>query len=86
MSNAYMQDEMGLSVDGTNSMIAPLDMGYNQLINLATPLAATDGVTKDYVDNTASNIYLKIDGTNNMAAALNVGNHAINTVTDPTTD
>jgi F5/8 type C domain len=86
MSNAYMQDEMSLLVDGTNFMIAPLDMGNNRIINVTNPVYASDGANKDYVDNAASTIYLRLDGTNNMGAALNMGNHVINNLIDPTTN
>lgn len=86
MSNAYMQDEMSLLVDGSNFMIAPLDMGNKRLINLTSPIYPTDGASKDYVDNAGSTVYLKLDGTNNMTASLNVGNHTIINVVDPTAD
>jgi F5/8 type C domain len=80
-----MQDEQALLVDGTNPMIATLDMGNNRIINVGNPLFSTDGANKAYVDNAGSTLYLKLDGTNNMGAALNMGNHTINNVTDPTT-
>jgi hypothetical protein len=45
-----MQDEMSLLVDGTNFMIAPLDMGNNRIINVTNPVYPSDGANKDYVE------------------------------------
>jgi hypothetical protein len=41
-----------LNVDGTNFMLADLNIAGFKLKNVATPAAATDGANKDYVDKT----------------------------------
>ena len=46
----------GFSANGTISTNADLDMGNNRIINLATPVANTDAVTKLYVDTELNNL------------------------------
>jgi hypothetical protein len=38
-------------IDGTRAMTGNLDLGTNKIVNLATPTANTDAVTKAYADN-----------------------------------
>lgn len=49
--------ELTLSRDGTapNIMVADLDMNSNQILNLPTPVATNDAVTKGYADSAYGN-------------------------------
>ena len=46
----------GLLTSGTNSMKGNLNMGSNNIINVATPINPTDGCNKQYVDSVFSNL------------------------------
>src|SRR5271156_3864461 len=46
----------GLLTSGTNSMKGNLNMGSNNIINVATPINQSDGCKKGYVDSIFSNL------------------------------
>jgi hypothetical protein len=48
-----------LLVDGSNSMIGPLNAGNNRIIGVANPTTASDAATKAYVDSTSSGLQIK---------------------------
>lgn len=69
-----------LFTNGTNQMLAPLNMGGNRVEFMAEPINASDGVTKNYHDAafTALNTgYVKRDGSLAMLGNLNMGGFKI---------
>ena len=65
-----------LFTDGTNQMLAPLNMGGNRVEFMAEPINASDGVTKNYHDLAFTALttgYVKRDGTLAMLGNLNMG-------------
>jgi len=66
--------------DGTLAMLANLNMGNNQAINVADPINANDAVTKDYADTqfgTLQDGYLKRDGSLAMVGNLDMGGNKV---------
>ncbi len=66
--------------DGDNAMTGNLPMGNNRLINLASPVAATDGATRGYVDSATNAVggvwdsrWVNVDG-DTMTGPLTVNN------------
>jgi hypothetical protein len=75
---------MALLTNGTNNMLADLNMGGNTLINLDDPINPSDGATKSYVDASSDNInYLLVDGSRNLTGNLNLNSHYINNLLNP---
>ena len=69
-----------LFTNGTNQMLAPLNMGGNRVEFMGTPVNAGDGVTKSYHDSaftTISTGYVKRDGSLAMLGNLNMGGFKI---------
>lgn len=65
-----------LFTDGTNQMLAPLNMGGNRVEFMADPINVSDGVTKQYHDAAFTNVtanYVKRDGSLAMLGNLNMG-------------
>ena len=65
-----------LRTDGTNAMLAPMNMGSQQIQFLAEPINVADAVTKNYLDNEVVDInttYVKRDGSNAMIGNLDMG-------------
>lgn len=66
--------------DGTQGMLANLDMANNQVINLGTPVNAADGVTKAYADaafDALETDFVKRDGSLVMLGSLDMGGNKI---------
>lgn len=82
-----------LLVDGTNSMRADLNMGYDpgtglvkyKIYNLETPTTDFQAANKSYVDSkiAATGEALLVDGSNKMNANLNAGSNRIYNVSNP---
>jgi hypothetical protein len=54
--NLYINQEAinhSISTDGSNSMMADMDMGGYKITNMADPVDPDDAATKDYIDQTA---------------------------------
>lgn len=69
-----------LFTDGTNQMLAPLNLGGNRVEFMAEPINPSDGVTKNYHDNAFNAIntgYVKRDGSLAMLGNLNLGGFKI---------
>lgn len=49
----------GGTLTGTLSMLAQIDMGGSKIVNLATPTAGSDAVTKAYADSIASGLIVQ---------------------------
>lgn len=65
-----------LFTDGTNQMLAPLNMGGFRIEFMADPINVGDGVTKNYHDTAFTAIttgYVKRDGSLAMLGNLNMG-------------
>jgi len=79
--NGLEADLLGcLFTDGTNQMLAPLNMGGNRVEFMADPINVSDGVTKQYHDAAFTNVtanYVKRDGSLAMLANLNMGGFKI---------
>jgi microcystin-dependent protein len=66
--------------DGTQGMLANLDMANNQIINLGTPVNAADGVTKAYADAAFDDLetdFVRRDGSLVMLGSLDMGGNKI---------
>ena len=72
-------DTKYLKLDGTNQPIGNLDMGFNRLTNVDTPVNQDDVSTKGYTDNT----YLKLDGTNTPTNNIDLNNNSIINLSTP---
>ena len=67
-------------------MTGNLNLGNNNITNLATPVNTSDATTKSYVDTINTNITngkLNRDGTQAMTGDLNMGTNNITNVVDP---
>lgn len=65
-----------LRTDGTNAMLAALNMGAQQIQFLAEPINVADAVTKSYHDTEVATInttFVKRDGSNPMIGNLDMG-------------
>jgi len=65
-----------LKTDGTNTMLAALNMGAQQIQFMAEPVNVADAVTKNYHDSAVANInttFVRRDGTNAMIGNLDMG-------------
>jgi microcystin-dependent protein len=65
-----------LKTDGSNTMLAALNMGAQQIQFMAEPINVADAVTKNYLDTEVATInttYVKRDGTNPMIGNLDMG-------------
>lgn len=75
-----------LHVDGSNSMIASLNMNNNKILNLIDPINSKDAVTKVYCDTNSivseSNC-LSVHGENSMEADINMNDNKIINLLDP---
>jgi hypothetical protein len=60
-----------LLTDGSNSMLADLNVGGNKIRNVGTPVLLTDAVNKEYVDNFVQGLHwvgsVKVATTENIA-------------------
>jgi hypothetical protein len=73
---------VGTAVQKTgDTMTGDLDMGGNELQNLAAPSAPTDAANKDYVDTGLAGKLSLAGGT--MTGALNMGNNPITVLSSP---
>ena len=59
--------------DGKTSMATNFIMVNNEIIHLATPIDASDALSKSYVDTLTNNL-LKTDWTRSMCAVFNISN------------
>lgn len=69
-----------LKTDGTNTMLAALNMGAQQIQFMADPINVADAVTKQYHDaaiTTVNTTFVKRDGTNAMIGNLDMGGFKI---------
>jgi len=69
-----------LRTDGTNTMLAALNMGAQQIQFLAEPINVADAVTKNYHDTqiaTVNTTFVKLDGSNSMIGNLDMGGFKI---------
>lgn len=75
---SYLNGNSGTSefikIDGTNSMIADLNIDNNKIINVGSPIALEDAANKAYVDTSVFS-KLNINGSNTMTGNLNFGNN-----------
>jgi hypothetical protein len=73
---------VGTAVQKTgDTMTGDLDMGGNEIENLAAPIAPTDAANKDYVDTGLAGKLSLAGGT--MTGALNMGNNPITVLSSP---
>jgi len=73
---------VGTAVQKTgDTMTGDLDMGGNEIENLAAPIAPTDAANKDYVDTGLAGKLSLSGGT--MTGALNMGNNPITVLSSP---
>jgi hypothetical protein len=79
-NNALSQVNNAVQKSG-DTMTGDLDMGGNEIENLAAPIAPTDAANKDYVDNGLAGKLSLSGGT--MTGALNMGNNAITVLSSP---
>jgi microcystin-dependent protein len=80
-----------LRTDGTNAMLAPMNMGAQQIQFMADPINVADAVTKSYLDTeiaTVNTTYVRRDGTNAMTGNLDMGGNKVTNLdlTVPTSD
>jgi hypothetical protein len=74
--------QVGTAVQKTgDTMTGDLDMGGNEIENLAAPIAPTDAANKDYVDTGLAGKLSLAGGT--MTGALNMGNNPITVLSSP---
>lgn len=69
-----------LKTDGTNTMLAALNMGAQRIEFMADPINVADAVTKQYHDaaiTTVNTTFVKRDGTNPMIGDLDMGGFKI---------
>jgi hypothetical protein len=71
-SKASAISKNGIPLSGFGAAAAAVDLGNNKIINLAAPTAATDAVTKKYVDDNKIDITSK--GVANGVVPLNSSN------------
>jgi hypothetical protein len=87
VNTALTTANLALSQVGTavqksgDTMSGDLDMGGNEIENLAAPIAPTDAANKDYVD-TGLAAKLSLSG-GTMTGALNMGNNPITVLSSP---
>ncbi|HUV39842.1 MAG TPA: tail fiber protein [Planctomycetota bacterium] len=65
-----------LKTDGTNAMLAAMNMGAQRIEFMAEPINVADAVTKNYHDTavaTVNTTFVKTDGTNTMIGNLDMG-------------
>jgi hypothetical protein len=77
-----LSESLYVKIDGSVPMTADLDLGNNQLINVANPIDLQDAATKSYVDTLEADL-VKLDGSRAMTGDLNLDSNSIINVLDP---